>query len=264
MNDQTKKTNKPDRLLGDEWEEWSGDLDESVTYHETAGLFTLYAILALLLFLGCLMFALFMIEPRLRLIHPALEVIARIVTVTVMILTAVWGSLIFGSVFTGKNLLLYSRLGRVSTTWILPPALLLARRLGISRDRLGNSFVNFSNAIVRATYKPKKGKTIILMPRCLKSEMKKQIQELAGRADVKVFSATGGGQARKVIREQHPNAVIGIACERDLMSGIQDVAPKIPTIGVANKRPEGPCKNTLLDMEELKKAIEILTGVSLD
>ncbi len=81
---------------------------------------------------------------------------------------------------------------------------------------------------------------------------------------VKVYTVTGGGQARKVIRAQRPTAVIGVACERDLMSGIQDVAPKLPTLGVTNKRPNGPCKNTLIDIGELKKAITTLTGVSFD
>ena len=48
------------------------------------------------------------------------------------------------------------------------------------------------------------------------------------------------------------------------MSGINDVAPKMPTLGVTNKRPEGPCKNTIIDLNELKEAIKVLTGVTLD
>ena len=81
---------------------------------------------------------------------------------------------------------------------------------------------------------------------------------------MEVYTAAGGGQARKIIREQRPTAVIGVACERDLMSGINDIVPKMPTLGVTNKRPEGPCKNTLINMDELRKAIETLTGVSLE
>jgi hypothetical protein len=63
-----------------------------------------------------------------------------------------------------------------------------------------------------------------------------------------------------VIRRERPTGVIGVACERDLISGISDIAPKIATLGVANKRPEGPCKNTLIDLNELRTAIETLTG----
>ena len=251
-------------MLGDEWEDWTGDLDESISYEETARLFAIYAVLALLFILAGLAVTLYMIEPRLLLINPVIFYTVRALAIAIILGTAVWGLLIALSVFTGKNFLLHSRLGQVAATRILPFALAIARRLGISRDRLGNSFITFSNAIIKASYKPVKGKTIILLPRCLKSDLKKEVKELGNRAGVQIFTATGGGQARKVIREQRPSAVIGVACERDLMSGIHDVAPKMPTIGVTNKRPEGPCKNTLVDMDDVKKAIETLTGVRLD
>ena len=90
------------------------------------------------------------------------------------------------------------------------------------------------------------------------------MKDLAQRAGIETFTASGGGQARKIISEQRPTAIIGVACERDLMSGIHDVAPKMPTLGVTNKRPDGPCKNTIVDIEKLRKAIETLTGVLLD
>ncbi len=79
-----------------------------------------------------------------------------------------------------------------------------------------------------------------------------------------MFVATGGGEARKVIHQERPSAVIGVACERDLISGIHDVAPKVATLGVANQRPEGPCKNTLIDLEELRVAIRALTGIDVE
>lgn len=264
MNTKTEIQKKPDRLLGDEWENWTGDLDESRSYEETARLFTIYAALALLIFLGGLAFTLYMIEPRLSLFHPVLVSGARILIITVITGTAIWGLMIVISVFTGKNLLFHSRLGQLTATRIFPFALVIARRLGISRDRLSNSFVIFSNAIVKASHKPGTGKTIILLPRCLKADIKREVWDLAQRAGVETFSATGGEQARKIIHEQRPTAVIGVACERDLISGIHDVALKMPTLGVTNKRPEGPCKNTLVDIEKLRKAIETLTGVSLD
>lgn len=264
MEEKVEKVQKPDRMLGDEWESWTGDLDESITYDETAALFTLYAALALFVILVGLAFVLYMIEPRLRLFHPLLVLGARFLIIAFIVVSAAWGGLIVASVYTGKNLILHRRLGRITATMILPVVLAIGRWFGISRDRLGNSFVSFSNAVVRASHKPGNGMTIILLPRCLKSELKKEVKELAARANVKVFTATGGGQARKIIREERPSAVIGVACERDLMSGIHDVAPKMPTLGVTNKRPEGPCKNTLVDMNELKRAIETLTGVALE
>ena len=57
-----------------------------------------------------------------------------------------------------------------------------------------------------------------------------------------------------------PLAVIGIACERDLVSGIEEITSKIPVIGIENKRPEGPCKNTLVDVELFEKTLSSLLG----
>ena len=248
-----------DRKLGDEWEDWSGDLDESVTYEETAALFTLFAALALFLVLAGLGFVLYMIEPRLSQVHPALVWAVWIVAVIFMLGAAGLGIALATSVFTGKNFLRRG-VGQAAAAKILPLTLAIARRLGIPRDRLANSFVRFSNAIVRASHRPGPGKTIILIPRCLRPEVRKAVQEMGARAGIGVFTATGGGEARQIIRRERPSGVIGVACERDLISGISDVAPKIPTLGVANKRPEGPCKNTLIDLDELRTAIETLTG----
>jgi len=264
MNATNEKSSKPDRVLGDEWLNWTGSLDESTTYNETARLFTIFASFAILILLGSLGIILYMIEPRLNLLHPVLVYIARVVTIVIIAAFALMGILTITSVLTGKNLLYHSRLGQIAATRILPFTLAIAHRLGIPRDRLGSSFVMFSNAVVKACHKPGTGKTIILLPRCLKPDVKKEVFDMCKRASIGVFTATGGGQARKIIIKERPTAVIGVACERDLISGIHDVAPKMPTLGVTNKRPEGPCKNTVIDLEELKKAIETLTGKSLD
>ena len=69
------------------------------------------------------------------------------------------------------------------------------------------------------------------------------------------FVATGGTLARQIIYKMRPKAVLAIACERDLMSGIQDVYP-LPAVGVLNIRPNGPCYNTHVDIEEVKAQLE--------
>ncbi len=260
MNEKVDTAQKPDRLLGDEWENWSGDLDESRIYNENAGLFTLFSGCAVLILLVALVFILYMIEPRLNSLHPLLVSVARVITMLVMVTMLVTTALIAISVFTRRNVVLNTRMGQLAAARIYPLASAIARKMGISRDRIGNSFVRFSNSIVQATYHQNGGKTIILMPRCLKPEIKNMIKELGEQVGIGVFSATGGGQARKIILRERPSSVIGIACERDLVSGISDVSPKMPTIGIVNKRPEGPCKNTLINIDELKDAISTFTG----
>lgn len=264
MEEKVEQVLKPDRMLGDEWENWTGNLDESIQYRETSSLFALFAGFALVVILSVCAFVLYMIDPRLKEFHPFVLYGVRVMTYLFIAAAALWSVLIAASVYTGRNFIFGSRMGQVVASRILPIALFIAKRLGISRDRLGNSFVSFSNAIVTAAQKPVRGKTIILLPRCLRADLKSEIKEIADRAGVLVFTATGGGQARKVIKEQRPRAVIGVACERDLMSGIHDVVPLIPTIGVTNKRPEGPCKNTVIELDDLKKAIVTFTGVPLD
>ena len=76
---------------------------------------------------------------------------------------------------------------------------------------------------------------------------------------VEVFIATGGTLARKKIIEKRPKAVVAVACERDLTSGIQDIK-NIPVLGVFNKRPNGPCFDTKIDIKEVEDAIIFLIG----
>lgn len=264
MNEQADKPSIADRKLGDEWEGWAGDLDESHSYDEKAGLFASLAALSLLLLFIAIGFILYMIEPRLGMIHPLVLSAARVAIGIFVVIMTILSLSIVASVFTGRDFLGHIRLGQVSASRILPLAVTVAGWFGVSRDRLGNSFVSFSNAIIEARRRPIEGKTIILIPRCLSADMKKAVRELGEQTGIGVYNATGGGQARKIVREQRPSAVIGVACERDLVSGIKDVAPKMPVIGVANKRPEGPCKNTLIDLDDLKAAIRTLTGAEIE
>ena len=264
MNEQKDAAEVRDRRLGDEWEDWTGDLDESTSYRETAVLFTALALVSMIVVGITAVVVLYLVEPRLELLHPGLVIVARMAAVAIGIAVLVWGVLLVVGVSIRRNLFLGTRIGQTAVSGIFPMALAIARWCGISRDRLGNSFVAFSNAIIAAGHHPGRGKTIILLPRCLRADVRKDVQELAEGAGVGVHTVSGGGQARRVIRDERPSAVIGVACERDLISGIRDVAPLLPTIGITNQRPEGPCKNTLIDMDALSRAIETFTGESID
>ena len=60
--------------------------------------------------------------------------------------------------------------------------------------------------------------------------------------------------ARQAVKNARPKAIVAVACERDLTSGIQDVFP-LPVLGVLNERPNGPCFNTRADMHKVEEAI---------
>ncbi|WP_363317201.1 DUF116 domain-containing protein [Anaerovibrio sp.] len=149
------------------------------------------------------------------------------------------------------------------------------RLLMISRRSIEESFVAVSNAIVRNRHlKVPPDRLLVVTPHCLQlatcphkitrdpKNCKRcggcNIGDLVNMSEemgFHFFVVTGGTLARQMVRKIRPKAVVAVACERDLTSGIQDVYP-IPSIGVMNIRPNGPCYNTKVDIEEFRKAIE--------
>ena len=54
--------------------------------------------------------------------------------------------------------------------------------------------------------------------------------------------------------------MIAVACENDLSSGIAYTYP-LPTLGIMNERPFGPCVNTKVDLAKVKEAIEVFGNI---
>jgi hypothetical protein len=137
-------------------------------------------------------------------------------------------------------------------------------------------FLEFNNYIVKKRVKKGVGKIAILLPHCLQNyeciyKVTSVIENcrFCGRCkigdvlnlkkayclDVKV--ATGGTLARKYLKETKPQCIVAVACERDLISGIYDAFP-MPAYGVFNKRPNGPCIDTEIDVEEILQVLKEL------
>jgi hypothetical protein len=89
--------------------------------------------------------------------------------------------------------------------------------------------------------------------RCGKCEIKDIIQ-IADDNGLELHVATGGNLARRIVQDVRPQAIVAVACERDLSSGIADSFP-LPILGVTNERPFGPCRNTRVDLGRLEEAI---------
>jgi hypothetical protein len=85
------------------------------------------------------------------------------------------------------------------------------------------------------------------------------LTKLCDSYGIKMSIATGGTLARRVIVETRPKAIVAVACERDLTSGIQDSYP-IPVIGVLNERPFGPCRDTRVDLGLVADAVRFFLG----
>jgi hypothetical protein len=87
----------------------------------------------------------------------------------------------------------------------------------------------------------------------------KDLVVLSHKYHVPISVATGGTLARRIVVEKKPEVIIGVACERDLTSGIQDSYP-IPVFGILNHRPFGPCYDTDVDLGLVERGIITFLG----
>ncbi len=253
-----------DRKLGDEWEEWDGNLSTTESKVETGKrLFLGFAVLTIV-FVALGVFVIwFLIEPRIVQLNATIaRVIQVLIYVFIGILFLIFLQTVF-SIMTHRNLMVRLRNRSFSITFLTPLILTLGKKFGVSYDKMGNSFIKVSNSLIQSSrWKVNQNKIVILLPRCLRGTLQKDIREIAKKYHCLIFTVPGGELARKIIAEKKPLAVIGVACERDLLSGIRDVS-HIPVIGIPNQRPEGPCKNTTVDYQQIEEAIKFFLGSNL-
>ncbi len=163
---------------------------------------------------------------------------------------------------------------RITVSYFLPMALKIGQLMGVSEDTLKKNYIYLVNRLFTGCYNDfAPEQVLVLAPHCLQDVScpnrvthniencrkcgKCQIQdliELKERFNFDLAVVTGGTWARQVVKNKKPKAIIAIACERDLMSGIQDVFPK-PVLGIINIRPQGPCLNTEVLLEEFTEAV---------
>lgn len=260
------KTEQPDkqrdRKLGDEWTDWKSDADpRDGVIDEKLSTFFALAIGVLLIFIALLLIGWFMIKPRIEQFNPALAIYSgwAVTGITVVFLISLFVESMVLLKF-GRSLLPYKCTEKFLLT-LLPKTIWLGTKLGISKDRVGNSFIKMHNYITKSFInRLRASRLLILLPRCLKKEARSQIMNRISGNNVKVCTAAGGEEARAAIKEFRPASILAIACERDLMSGIKDVAEMIPVLAVPNRRPEGPCKNTDISLAELEDALRVFTA----
>ncbi|MGO9377076.1 MAG: DUF116 domain-containing protein [Dissulfurispiraceae bacterium] len=99
---------------------------------------------------------------------------------------------------------------------------------------------------------------ILNCKRCGKCEIRDLIK-ISEDNKLRLFVATGGNIARRIVKDARPEAIIAVACERDLSSGLVDTYP-LPVIGIINERPFGPCVNTRVDLAKVQEAIAFFAG----
>ncbi|MCK9267188.1 MAG: DUF116 domain-containing protein [Alkaliphilus sp.] len=164
---------------------------------------------------------------------------------------------------------------RLSLKVAYPGLLFLNKLLGYDKDFIRKIFIELNNkSIFIDKYSIEGNDILILIPHCIQKTFcphrittnignckrcgKCKIGDLIKLKEefgVNVRVATGGTLAQKIVKDLKPKAVIGIACERDLISGLNDIGD-LPAIAITNIRPEGPCVNTSVDIDEVRTAIK--------
>src|SRR5574341_356597 len=198
------------------------------------------------IFIGLIVFTVFLITAvtvglylipyiGLRNIHPlAPEVVC--ITMGAVISALILGvGLLILTLVRGREIFFAAKLRGIVIEVLFPIMIVVGKLLGISKEKIQQSFVEVNNLLVRAKCGGAKPERVLLPV------------------------ATGGTLARRRVAEAKPQAIIAVACERDLTSGIQDAYP-LPVIGILNDRPFGPCFNTSVDIAKVAEALEFLAG----
>ena len=183
------------------------------------------------------------------------------------------------TIVRGKNLFFNRRIRGVVIRVLFPLLVGVGKCLGISKTEVRRSFVAINNRLVLAeARKVRPSKLLILLPHCLQNHEctvritgnvenckacgKCKIKDLVALSEkyhVSMSVATGGTLARRIVVEKKPDVIIGVACERDLTSGIQDSYP-IPVYGILNRRPFGPCYDTDVDLDLVERGLITFLG----
>lgn len=213
-------------------------------------------------------------SPGLATISSYLPNLLGIVLVGVILSIAIGLGGIVLAILGFPTLSFFQRSAWTTINMLFPIAMRLGKLLDIDKERVEHSFIEVSNHLVRRKgIKVSPDRLLILTPHCIQQEacphkitrdvnncrscgacQVGDLLEISRQYGVHFAVATGGTLARKIIKTIRPKAVLAIACERDLTSGIQDAFP-LPVIGILNERPEGPCCNTRVDLAQVEAAL---------
>ena len=148
-------------------------------------------------------------------------------------------------------------------------------------ELLDRVVIRLNNLSVRGRRtRVKAGEVLVLLPSCLQAAGCKQnvvgdlgdckrcgrckigpILGLCERLGAEPAIAKGGRIAAARARQPHIKAVVAVACSKELRSGILACLPKA-VLAVSNRRPNGPCNATDVDLAGVERAIVWLTRAS--
>lgn len=256
MNEKSEEK-KTDRKLGDQWEDWDGDLTAlEVEIPGPKSRFLLFAALFIVVFAGILGGLFYLIQPRLAQFGEIVPwIVGGAFALKILVLVKAWSWTTL--VCLGWKWSLLARLGRRTISLYRSPTFALGRMLGISPDRMSASYINVNNALTEAiSKKVNPERVLVLLPRCLSREKLKAARAICEEHGCKAHVVGGGTAARKLVVKHDPRAILALACERDLFSGIEFLKNRHNALALANRRPFGPCKDTEFDEDRFREMLE--------
>lgn len=207
-------------------------------------------------------------------IHPSAPLVLAICFGVALFLILLGVALLAFTIIRGRDIVLSHRLRGIVIQVLFPFMVVVGKIVGISKQRVQQSFIAINNQLVISNCHQAKGeKILLLLPHCIQDfdcdvkitkDVKncrkcgrcliKDLLEFSEKHAVQIAVATGGTLARRIIVKNRPHVIVAVACELDLTTGIQDAYP-LPVIGILNDRPNGPCFNTTVDIEKVREAV---------
>jgi len=250
-----------DRRLGHEWDEWDGrSLPGNGDFSAPPGLFFRFAALTIGIGMAVGAALIFLLGPRLGTLWSTLPRTLWLVLAAAAAVTWLWFGTLLLSFYGGVLALPEGWLERGPYLRLMSLTSYVSRAFG-RRDWVEHAAIDVYNALAeRRRRTVGKGELLVLIPRCLSKQALDGVLAIAGRYEVPVFVATRGQLARRVIRERRPRAVVAVACERDMMTGLRDVAGRLPVLGLTMRLPNGPCRDAMLDLDVMEQWVKGLVG----
>jgi hypothetical protein len=247
-----------DRRLGHEWEEWDGGaLPNDGDFRTSATRYFVFSAIALVAMPAVGAAGVFLLAPRLAALAPWLPGALYITLAVLAALSLLWLGVIAISFATSRAFLPEVLAERGLMLKTMNVAWRVGEIFGVARDWTQHATVVVYERLALARQrKVSPDEMLILIPRCLSRTALVGVLDIARRYNVSAFVATRGQLARRAIRERRPKAVVAVACERDMISGLHDVAGKVPVLGLTMQLPNGPCRDASIDIGKLESFVK--------
>lgn len=153
----------------------------------------------------------------------------------------------------------------------------ISRIFQLKKESFQTSFLALQNRLFFANFTAfKQAEYLLLLPHCLQFHDCKiritrdiadcadcgecdicRLKDIGTKFDIKIGIANGGTLARKIVQDIKPDAIIAVACHRDLTDGVRE-SWNYPVYAILNERPYGPCFDTKVNVEKIEEILKRL------